>query len=51
MRDELYGFLVPHLRSGLVRSDETVVDGFDRIVDAFLGMLRGETVGKALVRV
>ncbi|MEW1906932.1 NADP-dependent oxidoreductase [Kitasatospora sp. NPDC085895] len=51
VRDELYGFLVPHLRSGLVRSDETVVDGFDRIVDAFLGMLRGDTVGKALVRV
>ncbi|WP_030263713.1 NADP-dependent oxidoreductase [Streptomyces sp. NRRL B-24484] len=51
VRDELYEFLVPHLQSGRVRSDETVVDGFDRIVPAFLGMLRGDTVGKALVRV
>ncbi|MCU7824217.1 NADP-dependent oxidoreductase [Kitasatospora sp. DSM 101779] len=51
VRDELYEFLVPHLQSGRVHSDETVVDGFDRIVAAFLGMLRGDTVGKTLVRV
>ncbi|PBC79242.1 hypothetical protein BX265_4037 [Streptomyces sp. TLI_235] len=51
VRDELYAALVPHLRSGRMQSDETVVDGFDRIVAAFLAMLRGDTVGKTLVRV
>lgn len=50
LQDELYAFVVPHLRSGRVRSDETVVDGFGRIVEAFLGMLRGENLGKIIVR-
>ncbi len=50
-RPELYDFLVPHLRSGAVVPDETVVDGFDRVVDAFLGMLRGANTGKMLVRI
>ncbi|MEV7776312.1 NADP-dependent oxidoreductase [Kitasatospora sp. NPDC086791] len=50
-RPELYDFLVPHLRSGVVVPDETVVDGFDRVVDAFLGMLRGANTGKMLVRI
>ncbi|GAA4933909.1 NADP-dependent oxidoreductase [Streptomyces coeruleoprunus] len=49
-QEELYDLAVPHLRSGRLRSDETVVDGFDRIVDAFLGMLRGRNTGKMLVR-
>ncbi|MEV6208635.1 NADP-dependent oxidoreductase [Kitasatospora sp. NPDC051914] len=51
VRDELYDFLVPHLRSGRVRSDETVAEGFDRVVAAFLGMLQGANTGKTLVRV
>ncbi|AZM55709.1 NADP-dependent oxidoreductase [Streptomyces sp. WAC 01529] len=50
VQEELYEFVVPHLRSGRVGLDETVVTGFDRIVDAFLGMLRGENVGKMIVR-
>ncbi|MFJ9770052.1 NADP-dependent oxidoreductase [Kitasatospora sp. NPDC101157] len=49
-RPELYDFLVPHLRSGTVVPDETVVDGFDRVVEAFLGMLRGANTGKMIVR-
>ncbi|RSN54402.1 NADP-dependent oxidoreductase [Amycolatopsis sp. WAC 04182] len=48
---ELEEFLVPHLQSGAVKVDETVVGGFDHVVDAFLGMLRGENVGKMIVRV
>ncbi|MFJ3214457.1 NADP-dependent oxidoreductase [Kitasatospora sp. NPDC086801] len=47
---ELYEFLVPHLRSGAVVPDETIVDGFDHVVDAFLGMLRGANTGKMIVR-
>ena len=38
------------LRDGAIRYDETVVDGIDNAVDAFLGMMRGENTGKMLVR-
>ncbi|WP_103530146.1 NADP-dependent oxidoreductase [Streptomyces sp. SM11] len=48
---ELDALLVPHLRSGLVVPDVTVVDGFERTVDGFLGMLRGENTGKMLIRI
>ncbi|MFF4018493.1 NADP-dependent oxidoreductase [Streptomyces sp. NPDC001843] len=49
-QEELYEFAVPHLRSGALVADETVVDGFERIVEAFLLMLRGGNTGKILVR-
>ncbi|MFI6448619.1 NADP-dependent oxidoreductase [Kitasatospora sp. NPDC050543] len=51
VRDELYEFLVPHIRSGRVVPDETVVEGFEHMVDAFLGMLRGANTGKMIVQV
>ncbi|MCX5375658.1 NADP-dependent oxidoreductase [Streptomyces sp. NBC_00091] len=51
LQDELEDFLVPHLRSGRVGTDTTVFQGFDRTVEAFLGMLRGDNLGKMLVRV
>jgi len=38
------------LGSGELVSRCTVVDGIDHAVDAFLGMLRGDNVGKMLVR-
>ncbi|MFC4536865.1 NADP-dependent oxidoreductase [Sphaerisporangium dianthi] len=38
------------LRESRLRVDETVVDGIENAPDAFLGMLRGENVGKMLVR-
>lgn len=50
LQEELEDLLVPHLRTGAITTDATVVRGFDRTVDAFLGMLRGENVGKMLVR-
>lgn len=37
--------------AGRIRYDETIVDGIDSAVDAFLGMMRGANVGKMLVRV
>jgi NADPH-dependent curcumin reductase CurA len=49
-QQELEDFLVPHIRSGRLVSDETVADGIERTVEAFLGMLRGENTGKMLVR-
>jgi len=39
------------LRSGELTYDETVVQGLDHTVDAFLGMLRGENTGKMVVAV
>lgn len=50
LQEELYQFAVPHLQSGRLAPDETVVDGFGHIVDAFLGMLRGRNTGKIIVR-
>jgi NADPH-dependent curcumin reductase CurA len=38
------------LGSGEVVFDETVVDGIDHSVEAFLGLLRGENTGKMVVR-
>jgi hypothetical protein len=38
------------LRDGKLRYDETIVDGLENAVDAFLGMLRGDNLGKMLVR-
>lgn len=48
-QEELYDFAVAHLRSGRLEPDATVVEGFEHIVTAFLGMLRGENTGKMLV--
>lgn len=50
VQGEFEKFLVPQLQSGRIAPDVTVVEGFERIVDAFLGMLRGENLGKMLVR-
>lgn len=50
LQEELYEFAVPPLLSGALALDETVVDGFERIVEAFLLMLRGGNTGKILVR-
>ncbi|MFE7185777.1 NADP-dependent oxidoreductase [Streptomyces erythrochromogenes] len=51
LQEELEDFLVPHLRTGRIGTDTTVVQGFEHTVDAFLGMLRGENTGKMLVRI
>ncbi|MDT0481311.1 NADP-dependent oxidoreductase [Streptomyces doebereineriae] len=50
LQEELYEFAVPHLLTGALVPDETVVTGFERIVEAFLLMLRGGNTGKILVR-
>ncbi|SEN17865.1 NADP-dependent oxidoreductase [Cryobacterium luteum] len=38
------------LASGQIVFDETVVDGVENAVDAFLGLMRGENTGKMIVR-
>lgn len=49
-RAEFEAEMAGWLRAEEIRYDETVVDGLENAVDAFLGMLRGENVGKTLVR-
>jgi hypothetical protein len=49
-REELEQFITPRIQSGEIPLDETVTDGFEHVVDAFTGMLRGANTGKALVR-
>ncbi|MEU4178507.1 NADP-dependent oxidoreductase [Streptomyces sp. NPDC026589] len=49
-QDQLERLLRPALASGAVTDRHTVTEGFDRIVDAFLGMLDGGNTGKATVR-
>ena len=50
MRAEFERSVSGWLRSGEVTNQQTVVDGIDHAVEAFLGMLKGQNVGKALVR-
>ncbi|MER5636827.1 NADP-dependent oxidoreductase [Kitasatospora sp. NPDC002227] len=38
------------LKDGSLRADETVVDGIEHTLDAFLSMMRGGNTGKMLVR-
>jgi NADPH-dependent curcumin reductase CurA len=50
MRPEFESTVAGWLRSGQVEALQTVTDGIDHSVDAFLSMLKGGNVGKALVR-
>ena len=39
------------MRDGRLRYRETVVDGIENAPKAFLGLFRGENIGKMLVKV
>ena len=47
---EFYAEMGPWLASGAVKSRETVVDGLENTAGAFLGLFKGENIGKMLVR-
>lgn len=46
---EALGALVGHVAAGRIRYRETVAEGLERASRAFIGMLRGENLGKQLV--
>jgi len=50
LRPEFEARVAGWLRAGEVVGKETIVDGLERAVEAFLTMLRGGNVGKMLVR-
>ncbi|HKX91233.1 MAG TPA: NADP-dependent oxidoreductase [Sphingomicrobium sp.] len=47
---EFYRDMGPWLASGAVKSRETIVEGLDKTLDAFLGLFEGANVGKMLVK-
>jgi NADPH-dependent curcumin reductase CurA len=51
LQTELEEFLIPHILEGRVHNTHTTTDGFDQMVQAFLAILRGDNLGKMIVRV
>jgi NADPH-dependent curcumin reductase CurA len=47
---EFYAEMAPWVASGAVKSRQTIVDGLEQTPEAFLGLFRGENIGKMLVR-
>lgn len=43
--------LAKWVQEGKIKYHENVIEGFDHTVDAFLGLFRGENIGKQLVKV
>ncbi|WDZ84316.1 NADP-dependent oxidoreductase [Micromonospora cathayae] len=50
LRDQFVTEMSGWLRDGRLHHDETVVDGIENAPEAFLGLLRGQNLGKMLVR-
>lgn len=48
---EAFVELIQWIRSGQLKTREHVTEGFDKVFDAFIGMLAGENTGKAVVKV
>jgi len=51
LADEFREKLTAWFADGRIAYDETIVDGIEHTVDAFLAMMRGENTGKMLVRI
>lgn len=51
VQQELEERLVPHIQSGRISLEQTVTLGLDRMVEGFIGMLRGANIGKSIVQV
>jgi NADPH-dependent curcumin reductase CurA len=47
---EFLAEMIPWVKSGQVKSEETVVEGLERTPEAFLGLFSGQNRGKMLVR-
>ncbi len=47
---EFYAAMGPWIASGAIKSHETVVEGLENMIDAFLGLFSGANTGKMLVR-
>ncbi len=50
MREHFLSEMIPWIQEGKIKSRETIVDGLDNAVDAFLGLFSGENFGKMVVK-
>lgn len=49
--EEGFAELLKWIESGQLKVKEHVTEGFEKLYDAFIGMLAGENIGKAVVKV
>jgi NADPH-dependent curcumin reductase CurA len=49
--DEGTNQLAEWLKQGKLKYEENIVEGFENTIDAFLGLFKGENLGKQLVKV
>ena len=47
---EFLGEMVKWYSGGLIKQKETIVEGIENSVDAFLGLFSGENIGKMIVK-
>lgn len=50
MRDDFLSEMIPWIQEGKIKSRETVIEGIDNAVDAFLGLFSGDNFGKMIVK-
>ncbi len=50
MREAFLSEMIPWIQAGRITSQETVIDGIDHAVDAFLGLFSGNNFGKMVVK-
>ena len=50
VRDAFLSEMIPWIQAGKIKSHETVVEGIDHAVDAFLGLFSGNNFGKMVVK-
>lgn len=50
-QSKAFAEIIPWIQSGKLKVKEHVTEGFDKLFDAFIGMLAGENYGKAVVKV
>ena len=50
MREAFLSEMIPWIQTGKITSHETVVEGIDHAVDAFLGLFSGNNFGKMVVK-
>lgn len=51
MRAQFLQDMIPWIQQGKIKSRETVVEGLDNAVDAFLGLFSGDNFGKMVVKI
>lgn len=51
MREQFLAEMIPWIQEGKIKSRETVIEGIDNAVDAFLGLFSGENFGKMVVKI